>query len=161
MRTRWDDPDDTGARPDVRRPLLTAFSIACLTILLVSLAGLVFLAATLKDRAGSVVATATVERVLDLDLVVARVDEPGGARLMDVRTDVRHDRHTRKRSGPGYVRGSRIEVRYRPGKAEMATDTAGEVRLPGTWIFAVPAAGLLVGLAGLLVPARPLRPRSA
>ncbi|MDQ7803852.1 hypothetical protein Q5425_08910 [Amycolatopsis sp. A133] len=136
---------------------MTAFSLVSLAIMLVSLGGLVFLGATVKERAGSVVVPATVERVPALNLVVARVD----GRLMDVRTAVSYDRHTHRRSGPGYVRGSRIEVRYWPGKAEMATDTAREVRLPGTWVFVVAAAGLLLGLAGLLVPAFPLRTRSA
>ncbi len=140
---------------------MTAFSLAALAILLVSFGGLVFLAATVKDRAGSVVAPATVDRVLDLDLVVARVDGPGGSRYRDVRTHVNYDRHTRRRSGPGYVRGSRIEVRYWPGKPEMATETTGEIRLPGAWIFAVPAAGLLVELAGLVISARRPRSRSA
>ncbi|OXM71119.1 hypothetical protein CF165_01360 [Amycolatopsis vastitatis] len=139
---------------------MTPFSMICLAIALVSLGGLIFLGVTLRERAGSVVAAATVERVLDVDLVVARVDEPGGARSREVRTHTNYDRHTRVRSGPGYVRGSRIEVRYWPGKPEMATETTDEVLLPGNWIFAVPAAGLLIGLAGLLVPAYPLKPRS-
>jgi hypothetical protein len=134
--------------------------MACLAIALVSFGGLAFLGATLKERAGSVVAPATVERVLALDRVVAHVDEPGGARSMEVRTEVEYDRHTRIRTGPGYVPGTRIEVRHWPGKAEPATDTAGEIRLPGNWIFAVAGGGLLLGIAGLLVPARPLRSRS-
>jgi hypothetical protein len=155
MKTRW-DPGGPGWQPDAPGAQVTAFSMACLAIALVSFGGLIFLGATLRDRAGSVVAPATVERVLGVGRVVARVD----GRLMDVRTEVKYDRHTHKETGPGYARGSRIEVRYRPGKAEPATDTAGEARLPGTWIFAVAGGGLLLGIAGLLVPARPLRPRS-
>jgi hypothetical protein len=131
--------------------------MACLAIALVSFGGLAFLVATLRDRDGSVVAPATVERVVDVGRVVARVD----GRLVDVRTPTNYDRHTRIRTGPGYVRGTRIEVRHWPGKAEPATDTAGEVRVPGAWIFAVPAAGLLLGIVGLLVPSRPLRSRSS
>jgi len=130
--------------------------MACLAIALLSFGGLIFLGVTFRERAGSVVVPVTVERVLALDRVVARVD----GRLMDVRPPTDYNRHTRIRTGPGYVPGSRIEVRYWPGKAEPATDTADEVRLPGAWIFAVPAAGLLLGIAGLLVPARPLKPRS-
>jgi len=155
MRTRW-DPDGPGWQADAPGPPATAFSMACLAIVLVSFGGLIFLAATLRDRAGSVVAPATVERVVALDRVVARVD----GRLMDVRTPTNYDRHTHVRTGVGYVRGTRFEVRYRPGKAEPATDTAREVRLPGTWIFALAGGGLLLGIAGLLVPARPLRSRS-
>jgi hypothetical protein len=164
MRTRW-DPEGAGWLEN-EGPPVTAFSMTCLAIALVSLGGLIFLGVTLRERAGSVVATATVERVLDVDLVVARVDEPGGAQSREVRTHTNYDRHNHVRSGPGYVRGSRIEVRYWPGKswkpstAEMATETTDEVRLPGNWIFAVPAAGLLIGIAGLLVPAYPLKPRS-
>jgi len=159
MRTRW-DPDGPGWEPKGPGPAPTGFAMACLAIALVSFGGLIFLGATLRDRDGSVVAPATVERVLDVGRVVARVEEPGGARRMDVRTETRYDRRTHKESGPGYGPGSRIEVRYRPGKAEAATDTAGEVRLPGNWIFAVPAAGLLIGIGGLLVPSYPLKPRS-
>jgi hypothetical protein len=156
MRTRW-DPDGGSERPEVRRPPVTAFSMTALAILLVSIGGLVFLGATVRGRSGSVVAPATVDRVVDLDRVVALVDD----RLMDVQTRVEYDRHAHRWTGPGYVRGSRLEVRYWPGQPEKTTDTAGEVRLPGNWIFAVPAAGLLLGLAGLLVPAYPLRRRSA
>ncbi|WP_410607297.1 hypothetical protein [Amycolatopsis sp. lyj-109] len=155
MKTRW-DPDGPGWQPDAPGAPVTAFSMACLAIALVSFGGLIFLGATLRDRAGSVVAPATVERVLDVGRVVARVD----GRLMDVRTPTKSNRHTRVRTGRGYVRGSRIEVRYWPGKPEDATDTAGEVRLPGNWIFGVAGGGLLLGIAGLLVPARPLKPRS-
>lgn len=140
---------------------MTPFSLVSLAIALVSLGGLIFLGATLKERAGSVVAPATVERVQAPDLVVARVEDPGGARRMDVRTEAKRDRGTHKSFGPGYVPGTRIEVRYWPGKPDKPTDTAGEVRLPGNWIFAIPAAGLLIGIAGLLVPAYPLRPKSA
>ncbi|MGW3967177.1 hypothetical protein ACWED2_45690 [Amycolatopsis sp. NPDC005003] len=160
MKTRW-DPDGPGWQPAGPGAPVTAFSMACLAIALVSFGGLIFLGATLRHRAGSVVAPATVERVLGLDRVVARVDEPGGARSREVRTDVKYDRRTHKKSGPGYVRGTRIEVRYWPEKTEPATDTAGEARLPGDWIFAVAGGGLLLGIAGLLVPARPLRSRSA
>ncbi|MGW3997179.1 hypothetical protein ACWEF6_27145 [Amycolatopsis sp. NPDC004772] len=156
MRTRW-DPDGPGWEPGTRGAPVTAFSMACLALALVSFGDLVFLAATLRERAGSVVAPATVERVVDVGRVVARVD----GRLMDVQTPTSYDRHTRVRTGRGYVRGSRLEVRHWPGRAEMATDTAGEARLPGTWIFAVAGGGLLLGIAGLLVPARPLRTRSA
>ena len=159
MRTRW-EPEGEKTRT-VQGPPVTAFSMTCLAIVLVSLGGLMFLVGTLRDRAGSVVATATVERVLDVDLVVARVDEPGGSRYRDVRTHLNYDRRTRIRSAPGYVRGSRIEVRYWPGKPGLPTETTGEVRLPGNWIFAVAGGGLLLGLAGLLVPARPLKPKSA
>jgi hypothetical protein len=155
VKTRW-DPDGPGWQADAPGPPVTAFSMACLAIVLVSFGGLIFLAATLRDRAGSVVAPATVERVVALDRVVARVD----GRLMEVRTPTNYDRHTHVRTGPGYVRGTRFQVRYRPGKAEPATDTAREVRLPGPWIFALAGGGLLLGIAGLLVPARPLRSRS-
>ncbi|RSM41812.1 hypothetical protein DMA12_22940 [Amycolatopsis balhimycina DSM 5908] len=158
MKTRW-DPDGPGWQPDAPGAPVTPFSMACLAIALVSFVGLMFLGVTLRDRAGSVVAPATVERVLDLDRVVARVDGPAG-RSMDVRTPTSYDRHTRIRTGRGYLRGSRIEVRYWPGKSEDATDTAGEVRLPGNWIFAVAGGGLLLGIAGLLVPTWPLKPRS-
>ncbi len=99
------------------------------------MACLAFLAGTLRDRAGSVVAP--VDRVVDPDRVVARVD----GSLMA-------------------VRAIPIEVRHWPGEAEPATHTAGEARLPGNWIFAVAGGGLLLGVAGLLVPARPLRTRS-
>ncbi|WP_206784005.1 hypothetical protein [Amycolatopsis sp. MtRt-6] len=161
MKTRW-DPDGPGWQPAGQGPRVTVFSMACLAVALVSFGGLIFLGVTFRDRAGSVVVPATVERALGVGRFVARVGEPGGGRPIDVRTDTKYDRRTRKTSGPGYVPGRRIEVRYWPGTPRMATDTAGEVRLPGAWIFAVPAVGLLLGIAGLRVQARrPLRPRSA
>ncbi|MEU0532201.1 hypothetical protein [Amycolatopsis tolypomycina] len=156
MRTRW-DPDGPGRRQAAPGPPVTVFSVLCLAIVLVSFGGLIFLGVTFKERTGSLVAPATVERVLSVGRVAARLDD---GRRLDVVTDTRFNRRTRTTSGPGYVPGRRIEVRYWPGKAEPPADTAGEVRVPGPWIFAVPAAGLLLGIAGLLVPNRPLRSRS-
>jgi hypothetical protein len=136
-------------------------SILLLVILVASLIGSWVVVGTLRDRAGSAVTTATVDRVVALDKVVARVDEPGDEPYRDVRLDTRYDRRAHRWLGPGYVRGTRIEVRCRPHDDGGCTDTAGELRLPGAWVLAVPAAGLVVGAGGLLLLARRRRARSS
>ncbi|MCR6489670.1 hypothetical protein M8542_43350 [Amycolatopsis sp. OK19-0408] len=129
---------------------MTAGGLLLLVLFVASLFGIGFLVDHYRDRAGSVVAPATVERLSAVDEVVALV----GDRYYDVRTSWKYDRRTRKWSGPGYVRGSHFEVRYWPHEDRIAQDTAGEVWLPGSWAIAIPFTGAAVGFGGLVLSAR-------
>ncbi|WP_370970045.1 hypothetical protein [Amycolatopsis sp. cg9] len=133
-------------RTDVVRGVVAAVSLA---VMLGSLLAAVIIGGTLKDRSGSQVATATVERAVDRSTVVARVDEPGGPRHRDVHV------------GRSYPHGARIEVRYWPHDEEPASETRDELRIPGPWIFGVCAAGFVVGNVGLRLAIRRPKPSSA
>ncbi|MBE1499407.1 hypothetical protein H4696_006507 [Amycolatopsis lexingtonensis] len=132
--------------PGVLRGAVAAASLA---VMLGSLLAAMIIGGTLKDRSGSLVATATVERVVDRTTAVARVDEPGGPRYRDVQIS------------RAYPHGARIEVRYRPHDEEPAAETTGELRIPGPWIFGVCAAGFLAGNVGLRLAIRRAKPSSA
>ncbi|WP_290058142.1 hypothetical protein [Amycolatopsis solani] len=121
-------------KTDVVRGAVAAVSLA---VMLGSLLAAAIIGGTLRDRSGSLVGTATVERVVDRSTVVARVDEPGGLRYRDVRVS------------RGYPHGARLEVRYWAHDEEPAAETRGELRIPGPWIFGVCAAGFVAGNVGL------------
>ncbi|NBH08370.1 hypothetical protein [Amycolatopsis sp. SID8362] len=139
-------PEVTGDAPGLLRGAVAAVSLA---VMLGSLLAAMIIGGTLKDRSGSLVATASVERVVDRTTAVARVDEPGGPRYRDVRV------------GRNYPRGARLEVRYWPHDEEPAAETRGELRIPGLWIFGVCAVGFVAGNVGLRLAIRRSRPSSA
>ncbi|WP_439385569.1 hypothetical protein [Amycolatopsis lexingtonensis] len=117
--------------------------------MLSSLLAAMIIGGTLKDRSGSLVATATVARVVDGTTAVVRVDEPSGPRYRDVRIS------------RAFPHGARIEVRYWPHDEEPATETTGELRIPCRWIFGVCAAGFVAGNVGLRLAIRRPKPSSA